>query len=78
MVRIRLRLRLETPKKNAAVNAFQWLISAGRLWLARRCRRIISSSNRKKMIRSEERRGGKECLRLCKSRVSAAHYKTRT
>ena len=50
VVRRRRRRRLETPRKKAALKAFQELISAGRLWEARRWSRIISSSNRMTMI----------------------------
>jgi len=50
-VRIRLLLRFETPRKNAATKAFHRLISSGLLWVALRWSRIISSSKRKKMIR---------------------------
>ena len=49
-VRIRLLLKFETPRKNAATKAFQRLISSGLLWVALRWSSIISSSNRKKMM----------------------------
>ena len=51
MVLILRRLRFETPRKKAATKAFQWLISAGLLWVALLCKSIISSSNLKKMMR---------------------------
>ena len=50
-VRSRRRLRLLTPRKKDATNAFHRLISSIFICRARRCNDTISASNRKKMIR---------------------------
>src|SRR3546814_5986116 len=68
--RLRYRRRCRAPREDRAVECARRQITS--------CRNSLPANRRTKATiarRSEERRGGKECVSTCRSRWSPYHYK---